>query len=128
MRVRLFPALAALFIGLPMLDVILLLFLGRYIGFWTSLAFVIASGLLGAWLAKREGVRVWYSIQRDLAEGRMPSQGVMDGVLILVAGGLLAAPGFVTDILGMALLVPTVRVPIKAFLRRRLEEAMLQRS
>ena len=128
MRVRLFPALAALFIGLPLLDVILLLFLGRYIGFWTSLGFVILSGVAGAWLAKREGLRIWTAIQRDLAEGRMPSHGVMDGVIILVAGGLLAAPGFVTDILGMALLVPAVRLPIKSVLCRCLERMMVEQS
>jgi len=121
MRVRLFPALSALFIGLPLLDSLLLIFFGRYLGFWQTVAMVLISGFAGAGLAKSQGLRVWRSIQRDLAEGRVPSQGLMDAVIILVAGGLLMAPGFITDILGLALLVPAVRVPIKTFLRRRME-------
>ena len=124
MRLRLFPSLAALFIGLPLLDVILLTFLGRYMGFWTTIALVLISGFVGAGLAKSQGLRVWQSIRRDLSQGRMPSHGIMDAVIILIAGGMLAAPGFVTDFLGLALLLPAVRAPIKAFLRSRLERKM----
>src|SRR5688572_8514305 len=111
MRVRLFPALLALFVGLPLLDVVLLVFLGGKMGFWMTVALVVISGFAGAWLAKQQGLWVWQSIQRDLNEGRMPSQGLMDAVIILVAGGMLAAPGFVTDLLGLALLFPVVRAP-----------------
>jgi UPF0716 protein FxsA len=121
MRIRLFPALSALFIGLPLLDSLLLIVFGGYLGFWQTVALVLISGFLGAGLAKSQGFRVWRSIQRDLAEGRVPAQGLMDAVIILVAGGLLMAPGFITDILGLALLIPQVRVPIKNFLRRRIE-------
>jgi len=121
MRVRLFPALSALFIGLPLLDSLLLIFFGRYLGFWTTIALVVISGFAGAGLAKSQGLRVWQSIQRDLAEARVPAQGLMDAVIILVAGGMLMAPGFITDILGLALLIPAVRVPIKTYLRRRVE-------
>ena len=124
MRVRLFPALLALFIGLPLLDVILLVFLGRYLGFWTTVALVLISGFVGAGLAKTQGIRVWRGIQRDLHEGRVPAQGLVDGAIILVAGGMLSAPGFVTDILGLLLLVPAIRTPIKAWLRRKLERAV----
>lgn len=121
MRLRLFPALSALFIGVPLLDSLLLIFFGRYIGFWTTLVMVLISGFLGAGLAKSQGLRVWHGIRSDLANGRVPTQGLMDAVIILVAGGLLMAPGFITDILGLALLVPQVRVPIKTFMRRRAE-------
>src|SRR5688572_25934912 len=127
MRVRLFPALLALFIGLPLLDTLLLVVFGRYLGLWTTIALVLISGFVGAGLAKRQGLSVWNGIQRDLAEGRVPAQGVLDAVIILVAGGMLAAPGFVTDILGLLLLLPAVRAPIKAYLRRRLEGAMVRR-
>jgi len=121
MRLRLFPSLAALFIGLPLVDSLRLVYFGGFLGFWPTLALVVLSGFLGAGLAKSQGLRVWQSIQRDLAEGRVPAMGVMDAVIILVAGGMLAAPGFVTDILGMALLVPVVRTPIKQLLRRKME-------
>jgi UPF0716 protein FxsA len=121
MRLRLFPALSALFIGVPLLDSLLLIFFGQYIGFWTTIVMVLISGFLGAGLAKSQGLRVWHGIRSELSEGRVPTQGLMDAVIILVAGGLLMAPGFITDILGLALLIPKVRVPIKTFLRRRAE-------
>ncbi|HEU4752233.1 MAG TPA: FxsA family protein [Armatimonadota bacterium] len=126
MRIRLFPALAAVFIGLPLLDALVLILLGRYMGFWTTLALVLISGFLGAGLAKSQGTAVWRGIQRDLAEGRVPAQGLVDGAIIMVAGGLLAAPGFVTDILGLVLLIPAVRVPVKNYLRRRIEQAVVR--
>lgn len=127
MRIRLFPALAALFIGVPLLDSLLLIFFGQYLGFWNTIGFVLLSGFAGAGLAKSQGLRVWYGIRRDLAEGRVPAQGLMDAVIILVAGGLLMAPGFVTDLLGLALLVPAVRLPIKTLMRRSLERTAVRR-
>ena len=127
MRLRLFPSLLALFVGLPLLDVLLLVGLGQYLTFWPTVGLVILSGFVGAALAKSQGRSVWFSIQRDLAEGRVPSQGLLDAVIILVAGGMLAAPGFITDILGLLLLFPAVRVPIKAYLRRRLEGVAVRR-
>jgi UPF0716 protein FxsA len=126
MRPRLFPTLAALFIGLPLLDSLLLIYFGKFLGGWTTFALVIASGLLGAGLAKSQGLRVLQSIQRDLAEGRVPALGLIDAVLILVAGGMLTAPGFVSDVLGLALLIPAVRVPIKAVLRRKAERMIVR--
>lgn len=121
MRIRFFPALAAVFIGMTLLDSLLLYLLGRYIGFWTTVAIIFASGFLGAALVRSQVRRVWRTIRADLGEGRVPSQGVLDGAIILVAGGLLAAPGFLTDLLGLLLLLPPVRVPIKRWLRRRAE-------
>lgn len=128
MRPRLFPTLAALFIGLPLLDSLLLIVFGRYLGFWMTVGLVILSGLVGAGLAKSQGLQVWRGIQRDLAEGRAPAQGLMDAVIILVAGGMLMAPGFITDLLGLSLLVPAVRRPIKRLLRRRLERVVVRHS
>jgi UPF0716 protein FxsA len=122
------PILLLLFIGLPLLDTVLLVFLGRYIGFWATIAMVLITGYLGARMARSQGLRVWRNIQQDLAEGRIPSQGVMDGVLILIAGGMLMAPGFLTDILGLSLLIPGVRAPIKRYLRRRLEGMVVSHS
>lgn len=128
MRIRLFPALAALFIGLPLADTLLLVFLGQYVGFWQTVLLVIASGFLGAGLAKRQGLRVLQDIQRDLAEGRPPSQGLLDAAMILAAGGMLAAPGFVTDIIGLALLFPQVRTPLKALIQRKVQQSLTIQS
>lgn len=121
MRLRLFPTLLALFLGVPLLDAAALVLIGGRIGFWPTVALVLASGFAGAALAKSQSRSVWRSIQRDLSEGRVPAQGLLDAAMVLVAGGLLLAPGFLTDFLGLALLVPAFRAPIKAFLRRKLE-------
>jgi len=126
-RLRVFPALAALFIGIPLLDLLLVVLLGWRLGFWPTAGLVILSGLVGAALAKAQGARVWRGIQADLAAGRVPSQGLLDGAIILVAGGMLASPGFVTDLLGLALLLPAVRAPIKRYARRRLETMVVSR-
>lgn len=127
MRVRLFPTLLTLFIGLPLLDTVVLVLLGSKIGFWETVALVLISGVAGAALAKSQTRHVWSSIRRDLSEGRVPSQGLMDAAIILVAGGLLMAPGFLTDFLGLALLIPAVRVPLKALVRKRLEGMVVTR-
>ena len=128
LRPRLFPALVAFFVGLPLLDLVVVILLGRYIGLWQTVALVIISGFAGAWLAKRQGMAVWRGIQRDMAEGRVPAQGLVDGAILLVAGGMLSAPGFITDVLGLALLIPAVRAPIKAWLRKKLEQMIARHS
>lgn len=127
MRLRLFPTLLALFIGLPLLDTIVLVMIGSRIGFWETIALVLVSGFVGAAMAKSQSRSVWSSIQRDLSEGRVPAQGLMDAAIVFIAGGLLMAPGFLTDFLGLALLIPAVRTPVKALVRRRLERMVVQR-
>ncbi|MFN3648190.1 MAG: FxsA family protein [Armatimonadota bacterium] len=127
MRLRLFPVLTALFVGLPLIDVVVLVFLGQYLTFWPTVASVLLSGVLGAWLAKQQGLSVWRGIQRDLSAGQVPAQGLIDAVFILIAGGMLMTPGFLTDIVGLALLLPPVRQPLKRYLRARLERAVTVR-
>lgn len=121
MRLRLFPTLLAFFVGLPLLDTLALVWVGGRLGFWQTVAMVLVSGFVGAALAKSQSRAVWRSIREDLADGRVPAQGILDAALVFVAGGLLMAPGFLTDFVGLALLVPAFRVPIKSFLRRKLE-------
>ncbi|MCC2672832.1 MAG: FxsA protein [Armatimonadetes bacterium] len=122
MRVRVFPLLSALFIGFPLLDSLMLIVFGRYLGFWPTVGMVLLSGFAGAGLAKSQGIQVLRGIQRDLSQGQVPAQGLMDAVIILVAGGMLMSPGFLTDIVGLGLLLPAVRRPIKAVLRKRAEQ------
>jgi UPF0716 protein FxsA len=117
---RIFPLLTALFVGLPLLDTVALVLLGGRLGFWPTVALTLLSGVVGAWLAKHQGRTVWTTIRRDFSAGRMPDQGVLDGICILVAAGMLMAPGFLTDFVALALLLPAVRAPITAYARRRL--------
>lgn len=127
-RPNLLAVLTALFVGIPLLDTITLVLVGRHLGFWTTAGMVILSGVIGAWLARQQGLATWRSLQADLAAGRVPAQGLMDCVLILLAGGMMIAPGFLTDIAALLLLLPPVRMPIKRRVRRRLEQAIAHRA
>jgi hypothetical protein len=72
--------LLALFVGVPLLDTIALVLVGRYLGFWPTVAIVLLSGVIGAQLTRRQGLSVWRSLQADLAAGRVPAQGLMECV------------------------------------------------
>ena len=125
-RSRLLAILTALFVGLPLLDTVTLVIVGRYMGFWTTVATVILSGVIGAHLARQQGFSVWRSLQADLAAGRVPAQGLMDCALILIAGGMMIAPGFLTDIMAILLLLPPVRAVVKRWARMKLERMLRQ--
>lgn len=107
-----------LFTALPLLDLWVLLQLGRALGFWSAVALVLATGFAGAWLAKAEGFRVVREWQRAVAEGRMPAEGVLSGALVLAGGLLLVTPGVITDAIGLVLLLPPTRRLVAAALRR----------
>lgn len=101
--------LFALFVVLPFVDLVLLLRVGSWLGFWPTVALTLAMGALGAWLTKREGLRVWRAWTRALAELRTPEQGIIDGVLVIAGGALLMAPGVLTDVIGFVFLIPPTR-------------------
>ena len=105
--------LMLLFVGLPLIELALLLRLARLITPLWTLGLVVFTGVLGATLARRQGVKTWRRVQSDLAEGRMPASHIVDALLIFVAGVVLVTPGIITDAIGFALLVPPVRVVLK---------------
>ncbi len=98
-----------LFTIVPLLELYLLLLLGELMGFWPTVGLVLLTGVVGAWLAKSEGLRVFRKWQAALAEGRMPEEGVLGGLLVLVGGVLLVTPGVLTDVTGLLLLLPPSR-------------------
>lgn len=104
-----FPILLLLFTLVPLAEIALLVQLGSQLGFWPTLALVLGTGVAGAALAKWQGLRVLERIQRQLAEGVMPAAEIIDGALLLGAGLLLITPGALTDMAGIALLLPPVR-------------------
>jgi UPF0716 protein FxsA len=110
--------LFVLFTALPLLDLWLLLHVGRAIGFWNTVALVILTGMAGAWLARAEGFRVLRAWQDALAQGRVPEEGVLSGALVLAGALLLVTPGVLSDVLGLALLFPPSRRLVAAGLRR----------
>ena len=88
------------------------------IGVLQTVGLLIAITIIGIWLVKRQGVAVLGRLQSTLAEGRVPHRELVDGFLILAAGILLIPPGFITDAVGIALLVPPIRIGIRALLMR----------
>jgi UPF0716 protein FxsA len=119
-----FTALLALFIVLPILELALLLRVGEWLGTMNTLALIILTGIVGATLARMEGLRVLRQMQQDLGQGRMPAPYLLDGLMILVAGALLITPGLITDTVGFLLLVPPFRAVLKDGLRRALERKL----
>ncbi len=112
------------FTVVPLLELYLLIGIGRQVGVLPTLGMVLVSGLAGAWLAKREGRRVLRDWRAATAQGRLPEEGILSGALVLAGGVLLVTPGVLTDVLGFLLLIPVTRRFIAARLRRGLERRM----
>jgi UPF0716 protein FxsA len=117
--------LFVLFTALPLVDLWVLLQIGRALGLWSTIALVVATGMAGAWLARTEGARVIRGWRRAMTEGRLPEEGVLSGALVLAGGLLLVTPGVISDVLGLALLFPPSRrlaaAALRRWLRRQLE-------
>jgi len=101
--------LALVFIVLPIVEIYLLIQLGQVVGPWWTILILIADGVLGSYLMKREGGRAWQALRQALDQGRMPATELGDGALVLVGGTLLVTPGFVTDVLGLFCILPITR-------------------
>tara|TARA_B100000945_G_scaffold286605_1_gene257621 strand:- start:350 stop:748 length:399 start_codon:yes stop_codon:yes gene_type:complete len=106
---------------IPIIEIYLLIEIGSILGSLTAVTLVILTGFLGAFLARMQGLQTLYRIQDSLSEGRMPSGDLLDALLIVIAGIVLLTPGFLTDLLGFLLLIPTTRSCIKYWLRRQIE-------
>ena len=106
--------LVALFVLVPLAELAVIVVIGKSLGVLATLLLLLVFSISGAWLAKREGLAAWRRFQLALAEGRVPTREVADGAMVLAAGALLLVPGFLTDLLGLVLLLPAAR----AFARR----------
>ncbi len=120
--------LALLFIVVPILELVILIRLGQFMGLWPTVALVLAAGFLGAALARFEGARVLIKFQSELAAGRLPTEAAMDGICVMIGGVMLLTPGVLTDLVGLALLFPPTRRGIQWWVRRRLEKGMADGS
>jgi UPF0716 protein FxsA len=117
-----------LFTIVPAVELYLLIQIGERIGGLATLAMLLGTGILGAMLARAEGLRVLRTWQSSLAAGTVPPDGVISGALVLLGGVLLITPGVLTDVAGLLLLVPVVRRPVAHFVARRLGEAVAKGS
>jgi UPF0716 protein FxsA len=111
-----------LLLVVPTLEIAVIIGVGKVIGGWPTLGLLVAESALGAWLVKREGSRTWSALVGALNSGRMPSRQLADAALVLVGGALLLTPGFLTDVVGFALILPLTRP-----LARGLLEAVVTR-
>ena len=102
-------ALVLAFVVVPILEIYVLIQVGQVIGPWWTILLLIADSILGGWLIKREGRRAWQALTTALNSGRMPAKELADGALILIGGTLMLSPGFVTDALGILLILPFTR-------------------
>ena len=110
-----------LFTVVPFVELTLLLRLSEALGFAETLLLVIATGAVGAALARLEGTRVLGEWREALAKGETPAEGVIGGLLVLVGGVLLVTPGVLTDGVGVALMLPPVRRVVARFVQARIE-------
>jgi len=117
-----FGYLLLIFTLVPAVELAVLIKVGTHIGVGNTLFLIFLTGVLGASLARLQGFAVYLSIQTSLQKGRMPSEEMLDGLMILVGGIVLLTPGFITDFLGFLLLIPWTRRIIKSWLRRKFEQ------
>jgi len=115
--------LLLLFVLLPAVELGLLIEVGSRIGTGATVALIVVTGIVGASLARRQGLSVLGVMQRETAAGRLPAGTLVDGVIILLAGALLVTPGILTDAFGFLCLVPGFRKLAKQRLLDRFERA-----
>ena len=118
-------ALAAAFVAMPLLEILVIIQVGQVIGAPWTIALLVVDSLLGAWIVRREGARAWRALMEALASGRMPATELADGGLILVGGALMLTPGFVTDILGALAVLPMTRPVARRVLARAVSRRLL---
>jgi UPF0716 protein FxsA len=114
--------LALLIIIIPAIDIGFLLLSGKVIGVLPTITLIILTGVIGAYLAKREGLQTLRNAQGQLSYGQIPGESILDGICVLVGGTLLLTPGFVTDLLGFLLLLPATRRPFKFLMKNGLRK------
>lgn len=116
--------LILLLIIVPAAEIAFLLLSGRTIGIFPTILLIILTGILGSYLAKKQGLETIRKAQEQLQFGRMPGEEILDGICIIIGGTLLLSPGFLTDVFGLFLLLPPTRVYSKKLLTKLLRNWM----
>ena len=111
--------LILLFTVLPLTELYLLIQVGRYLGAFPTIMIVLITGIIGGLLARSQGLSIYSQIRMDLQNGIIPTDRLIDGLFILIAGMLLITPGIITDVFGFSLMVPEFR----GWLKRKLKDS-----
>lgn len=117
--------LIVVFIVVPIAELAVLIQIGQLIGVWWTIALLVVDAILGSMLARSQGRSVWRRFNEAIQARRPPAREVMDGALVLFGGALLLTPGFLSDILGIFLLLPPTRALVRAVLVRRFAGRMV---
>ena len=121
-----FAVLALLFVVLPFIELYVIVQVAHVMGVLPTLAILLLVSIVGAWLVKREGFNAIRRAQARMNEGRVPGRELVDGMLILFAGVLLLTPGFITDAVGILLLLPPVRAVVRLAALRYLSKRVVE--
>ncbi len=107
---------------IPVAEIYVLIRIGGAIGALNTIAVVILTAVAGGYLARMQGTKTYLQIRRNLDQGIMPTEELLDALIILVAGIVLLTPGFITDAAGLLLLIPATRQIVKRWLKRSFEK------
>jgi len=107
---------------IPFVEIYLLIEVGTVIGPFSTLTLVVLTAFIGAYLARMQGMQTMLRVRSSLQQGIMPTEDLVDGLLIFIAGIVLLTPGFMTDLVGLLVLLPRTRVYIKRFVRDRFNQ------
>jgi UPF0716 protein FxsA len=107
---------------IPFFELYLLIKIGYYLGAFNTILVVIVTGILGAYLAKLQGIRTMMKARESLNRGELPAEEMLDALLIFIAGIVLLTPGFITDLAGIGMLVPSTRFWFKRWLRKKFDQ------
>lgn len=114
--------LILLFTIIPLVELYLLIQIGKYVGALPAVMMVFITGIAGGLLVKIQGMRIYRNIRRDLQNGTVPTESLLDGLFILIAGALLITPGLITDIVGLLIMIPVFRKWLRKQLTKRLHQ------
>lgn len=120
----LFRWLLLFILVVPALEVGVLVWAGNLVGPWWVILLIISTGILGAYLAKQQGMETLNNAREAVYRGMIPHDEIFDGICILIGAVVLLTPGFITDAIGFTLLFPTTRAPIKSVLKRTVRKMM----
>ena len=115
-----FPIILIAFIAVPIIEIALFIQVGGFLGLWPTIALVLITAFAGASLVRSQGLMTLMSVQQRVQQGELPAQQILEGVMLAVAGVLLLTPGFMTDFMGMMVLLPKPRAKIAQYLMTKM--------
>ena len=117
-----------LFIGIPIVEVILFITIGKYIGLWNTIFIIIITGAIGAVLVKSQGISILNRALEEIKLNKVPILSIFEGIAIFIAGAFLLTPGFLTDTIGCILLIPKTRNLIVSYVTSYLKKKAIYKE